>query len=98
MFGFDRDKQAYKSLPEVPVLPTDEQFATLAGLPHDEAGMILLGEITRNVFGRQVQYISYYFDGIGGAIDATEGLRVTKGSSYHQYAIHRTMCSCSSAE
>lgn len=91
MFFQKKSKEApVQVLACVDVDLSDVQQETLDDLEVDAQGMVKLGDVTRNVFGRQVQYISYYFDGVGGAVDATEGLRVFKDTvSYHEYKIHK---------
>jgi len=88
---FNKKPQTSQALPEVEVPLTDEQRSALAEVlaEADGQGMVRLGEITRRVFNQQVQYISYYYEGVGSAIVATEGLRVQGGISYHEYTIHR---------
>ncbi len=92
MFGKKKKKvsQPVESFPVSAVNLSDDAQAAFDKLPVDEAGMVKLGELTRNVFNRQVQYISHYFDGVGGAVDVTAGLRVHKDTvSYHEYKIHK---------
>ena len=88
---FGKKQQAPQALPEVEVPLTDEQRSALAEVlaEADGQGMVRLGEITRRVFNQQVQYISYYYDGVGSAIVLTEGLRVQGEISYHEYTIHK---------
>lgn len=93
MFGFGKSKKIETKAPSfldaMPIELTEEQMQTLSLIEADSQGFLNLGDVTRNVFGRQVQYISHYFDGVGGAVDVTTDLRVTKGVSYHEYRIHR---------
>lgn len=88
---FGKKQQAPQTLPQVEVPLTDEQRIALAEVlaEADGQGMVRLGEITRLVFNQQVQYISYYYEGVGSAIVATDGLRVQDGISYHEYTIHK---------
>lgn len=88
---FDKKQQVQQSLPRVEVPLTEDQRIALAEVfaEADGQGMVRLGEITRRVFNQQVQYISYYYEGVGSAIVATDGLRVQGGISYHEYTIHK---------
>lgn len=91
MFGFGKSKnvEQQQELPEVEITLTEQQQAAMDKLPVNEDGMVRLGDITFNVLGDQVQYISYYFTGTGQP-NLVEDLRVfTDSFSYHMYTIHQ---------
>jgi hypothetical protein len=90
---------ANEKLPPTPAYPnpdesdfelSTEQQESFDKIEVDENSFIRLGEITHRIFGEQVQYISFHFDGSAEYVVLIYGLRVGKlNGNYHSYKIHK---------
>jgi hypothetical protein len=95
LFGRGKKTLAVEAEPVVVVptpesyLFTDEQNETLNEMKVDSSGMVRLGDVTRNLLGEQVQYISQHLSGQAGVVQLGDGLNVdVSSSSYHEFRIH----------
>ena len=95
LFGRGKKTLAVEAEPVVVVptpefyLFTDEQEETLDEMKVDSNGMVRLGDVTRNLLGEQVQYISQHLSGQAGVVQLGDGLNVdVSSSSYHEFRIH----------